>query len=103
MLVTFTCDAHENITMFGGVAIRLIKMMGHSGTVPSAILAKDVPDALARLQQAIEQEKKKPSVQVQDNHTEEDEPEISLVYRAIPLIECLQDAVKKNCDVVWKS
>ena len=101
MLVTFSTDAHENITMFGDVATQLLKMMGHSGTVPSALLAKDVPDALARLQQAIEKQKSK-STQPTESNGEEDEPQVSLVHRAIPLIELLQDAANKNCNVLWK-
>jgi len=35
MLVTFTFAACADITIFGDVAIRLLKMTGHSGTVPS--------------------------------------------------------------------
>jgi hypothetical protein len=57
MLVTFTTKAYANITMFGDVAVTLLKMMGHSGTVPGAILAADVPAALSRLTAAIDAEK----------------------------------------------
>ena len=46
MLITFKSDAYADIIMFGDIAERLLKMMGHSGTVPSAILADDVPAAL---------------------------------------------------------
>ena len=46
MLVTFTTDAYADITMFGDVALKMLRMMGHSATVPSAILAADVPEAL---------------------------------------------------------
>jgi len=53
MLVTFTSDAYADITMFGDVAVALLKVMGHSGTVPSAIVAEDVPAALSRLTAAI--------------------------------------------------
>jgi len=53
MLVTFTTRAYADITMFGDVALALLKMMGHSGTVPSTILAADVPAALSRLTAAI--------------------------------------------------
>ena len=53
MLVTFSCKAYPNITMFGDVAVRLLKMMGHSGTVPSAILAADIPAAVAKLEAAV--------------------------------------------------
>jgi len=53
MLVTFETKSHAPITMFGDVAVTLIKMMGHSGTVPSALLAQDVPAALERLKAAV--------------------------------------------------
>lgn len=101
MLVTFSCDAHENITMFGEVAIGLLKLMGHSGTVPSALLAQEVPEALDRLQNAIESVKKNPPPKPTKND-EDEEPPISLAHRAIPLIELLQDAVRKKCNVMWK-
>jgi len=42
MMVTFHSKAWTSITMFGDVAVRLLKMMGHSGTVPSALLARDI-------------------------------------------------------------
>ena len=45
MLVTFKTEAYASITMFGDVAVALIKLMGHSGTVPGAVLAEDVPAA----------------------------------------------------------
>lgn len=98
MLVTFTCDANENIIMFGDVAVRLIKMMGQSGVVPSAILAADVPEALERLTQAIQKEKVHPFSEV---NLEEKDPPVSLGHRALPLIQMLQNAVKSHCDVLW--
>jgi hypothetical protein len=103
MLVTFSCDAHENITMFGNVALRLIKMMGHTGTVPSAIVKENVPSALTHLQQSIELERQKPPPTHQKlSEDDDDDQEVSLVNRAIPLIELLEAAVKKECDVMWK-
>ena len=54
MLVTFSTNAYADITMFGDVALTLLKMMGHSSTVPSAILAADVPVVLSRLTAGIE-------------------------------------------------
>ena len=98
MLVTFTTDAYADITMFGDVALALLKMMGHSGTVPSAILAADVPAALSRLTAGIEAAKAAPSVDEED----EDEPQVSLSHRALPLINLLAAAVREGCDVMWK-
>ena len=98
MLITFTTDAYADITMFGDVAKALLKMMGHSGTVPSAILAADVPAALSRLTAGIEDAKAAPV----DDDEDEDEPQVSLSNRALPLIDLLTAAVKDGCDVMWK-
>ena len=104
MLVTFTTDANADITMFGDVAVALLKMMGHSGTVPSAILAADVPAALSRLTAGIEAEKAAPSVDDNDENEDEDEdePRVSLSTRALPLINLLTAAAQADCDVMWK-
>jgi hypothetical protein len=99
MLITFKSDAYADITLFGDVAQRLLKMMGHSGTVPGAILAEDVPAALDRLKQGIELEKTPPE-SMQDK--EPDDQAVSLKYRALPLIELFTAAAKKNCDVMWQ-
>jgi hypothetical protein len=98
MLVKFSTDAYADITMFGNDALAMLKMMGHSGTVPSAILAADVPAALSRLTAAIEATKAEPSVDDED----EDEPQVSLSHRALPLINLLTAAAKDGCDVMWK-
>jgi hypothetical protein len=104
MLVTFTCNAYADITMFGDVALTLLKMMGHSGTIPGAILAEDVPAALDRLKRAIEAAKPEPaqgeSTAAEDE--ERDEPRVSLATRALPLIELLTAAAKADVDVMWK-
>ena len=49
MLVTFRSKVSGEITMFGDVAVTLLKLMEHSGTVPGALLADQIPSALARL------------------------------------------------------
>ena len=98
MLVTFSTDAYADITMFGDVALALLKMMGHSGTVPSAILAADVPAALSRLTAGVEAVKAAPPVVDED----EDEPQVSLSNRALPLINLFTAAAQEGCDVMWK-
>ncbi len=100
MLVTFACEAHENITMFGDIAAQLLHLMGHSGTVPGAILADDVPAALEQLQNALAHKKNKPATSLPASDDEE-EPEISLSHRAVPLIGLLQAAIKNQCNVMW--
>lgn len=105
MLVTFTCKAYADITMFGDVALSMLKMMGHSETVPGAILAEDVPAALERLKVAIEKVKAIP-VQSEPRDTRHDDPDeqqpVSLAHRALPLIELLTAAARETSDVMWK-
>ena len=100
MLVTFSTPVHANITMFGDVALHLLKLMGHSATVPGALLADDIPAALERLEAAVETDRQSP--QPQQLHKEEDgEPPVSLAHRALPLIELLRAAAKARRNVMW--
>lgn len=102
MLVTFKTDAYADIIMFGDVAKQLLKMMGHSGTVPSAMLAEDVPAALDRLKRAVEVERSTPTQEQGENTQESGDQTVSLTYRALPLIELLTAAAKKHCNVMWE-
>lgn len=104
MLVTFTCKAYADITMFGDVALGMLRMMGHSETVPGAILAEDVPAALDRLKRAVEAVKttEAPDAPRDAGADETDEPPVSLAHRALPLIELLTAAARQKADVMWK-
>ena len=99
MLVTFSTNAYSDITLFGDVALSLLKMMGHSATIPGAILAADVPVALSRLTSAINAEKASPP---DDKDEDRDESEVSMAQRSLPLINLLTAAAKANSNVMWK-
>ena len=102
MLVVFTSKAFYDITMFGDVAEQLIKMMGHSGTIPSALGADDVPAALERLQGAVKAEEAKPKTERNAGEEKEEEEEhVSLTNRAFPLIEMLTAAAEEHAGVMW--
>ncbi|MBA4142125.1 MAG: DUF1840 domain-containing protein [Nitrosospira sp.] len=106
MLIAFKTDAYADIIMFGDVAQQLLKMMGHSGTVPSAILAEDVPAALERLKRAVEVKEEsiaepEPASGPAKAPDKDDSQAVSLAYRALPLIELLTAAAKKHRDVMW--
>ncbi|CEK10065.1 DUF1840 domain-containing protein [Legionella hackeliae] len=102
MLVTFYSDAYENIVMFGHIAQHLLKLMGHSGTVPGAIMAEDIPDALSHLQDGLEKENKQQTKPVSTTNNEDDDPIVSLAHRALPLINMLKAADTKKCNIMWK-
>lgn len=97
MLITFRSKAHADITMFGEVAVRLLKMMGHSGTVPGALLPEEIPDAVARLKSALAHV----APAAADVADEEDEPAVSLAQRARPLIQLLDAAARDGVEVMW--
>ncbi|EGR1765601.1 DUF1840 domain-containing protein [Vibrio parahaemolyticus] len=105
MLITFRCRSYANVTMFGDIALEMIKMMGHSGTVPGSISAQDVPDALSKLTSALSAknaaEEKLPTDVDVDEEEEQAEPAVSLGRRAFPLIELLKSAIKEECEVMW--
>ncbi|EGQ9246586.1 hypothetical protein CGH85_12520 [Vibrio parahaemolyticus] len=105
MLITFRCRSYANVTMFGDIALEMIKMMGHSGTVPGSISAQDVPDALSKLTSALSaknaaEENLPTDVDVVEEE-EQVEPAVSLGRRAFPLIELLKSAIKEECEVMW--
>ena len=99
MLVTFKTDV-GNITMFGDVALAMLKMMGHSATVPGAILAADVPMALNRLKAALDAEKTSPPIE--EDEDDANEPVVSVADRALPLINLLTAAAEADCNVMWE-
>ncbi len=100
MLVTFRSKASADVVMFGDVAVRLLKLMGHSGTVPGAILAEDVGAALSQLKLAVEAKSagNEPSDIREDDSGE---PAVSLANRALPLIELFTAAAAARCNVMW--
>lgn len=106
MLVTFHSRAYADITLFGDVAQTLLRMMGHSGTVPGALLAEDVPQARTRLRAALaaQQEtaaEERQQVPDEDKEDEEEEARPPLGVRALPLLELLDASARQGCDVMW--
>lgn len=91
--------------MFGDPALTLLKMMGHSGTVPGALLAGEIPAVLARLEQALNaagpeagEVRGAPSVAGDPDAA----PAVGLRLRAHPLIQLLSAAARSGCDVTWR-
>ncbi|WPL18180.1 hypothetical protein Thiowin_03239 [Thiorhodovibrio winogradskyi] len=102
MLITFKTKAYASITMFGDVAITLLKRMGHSGSVPGAIMADDVPAALARLQAAVQAQPDAPLDPANAPTSDGEEGEhVTLAHRALPLIELLTTAAAEHENVMW--
>ena len=110
MLVTFRTKAHADITMFGAVAVELLKLAGMTGKVPTAILAADVPKVLATLEHALAAHRAAlgdaaPSgAESREKSGRSDEPgaepAVPLRHRALPLLELLRAASAARADVI---
>ena len=105
MLITFSCKAHASVTMFGEVGLQFIKMLGHSGKIPGAIDASEVPHALNNLRTAIAAEQNQAVEQDDmddDNEDEVVEAPVNIGSRVFPLVEQLKAAIKEECEVMWE-
>jgi hypothetical protein len=101
MLIKFESDV-GSLTMFDDVAKPLLKLMGHTGTVPSAILPEDIPAAVARLKAAATDPDAPGPAAGKHTDTDKGEIPVSLRQRAFPLIELLERAAQNECEVVWR-
>ena len=99
MLVRFDSKV-GTLTTFADVAVKLLRLMGQSGSVPGAILAADIPAAVQRLRQGIGVEKEPPSAR--GARGEDADQRVSLSQRAFPLIELLERAARSGADVIWE-
>ena len=98
MLVRFDSKV-GTLTTFGDVAVKLLRLMGQSGSIPGAILAADIPPALERLRAGIQSAPAAPAAPKDDRDAE---PPVNLNQRAFPLIELLERAAKNGADVIWE-
>ena len=106
MIVKFSTRAGA-LTMHGDAAVALLRAMGHSGNVPGAILAADLPAALASLQRALETQAQAAAEvpEPREDGDEEDEtrePPVTLGMRAVPLIDMIETAIARGSDLMWE-
>ena len=110
MIVSFI-TGNDHLQMHGEAAVALVRLMGHSGTVPGAILASDLPQALAELRKGLETSGEAvvpaPPPRPTDEH-DDDEPHkpsieaVRLRTRAVPLIDLLARAIAGGSDLMWE-
>jgi hypothetical protein len=110
MLVSFT-TRFGHLVMQGEPAVALLRLGGHSGAVPGAILEADLPAFLARLRDGLEThgEEFSPAPPPADgpgrDEDDDDAPRerpVRLNLRAVPLIEMIATAVRQRSDLMWE-
>jgi hypothetical protein len=114
MLVTFRSSATESISMFGDIAVQLLRLMGATGKVPGGLDAQEVKTALSKLEQEVDRLKVKTNADTparpadnEDWAADEDkdlkrEAPIAIETRAVPLLSLLKRAAAANVPVVWE-
>lgn len=103
--IRFSSKAGANVTMDERIALELIRMMGHSGAVPGAILGDKLNPALTALRQrlasaAAEQDETRAAGS--DDDDDDDAQHVALSTRAFPLLQLMEAADKRHQDLMWE-
>jgi hypothetical protein len=101
MPITFKSKSSPDIVMLEGVALELIRLLGHSATVPGALMAEDLPQALANLRAGLAMAPALAADRERETDDEERTPEVSSAHRALPLIAMLEGAIAEGDHVIW--
>jgi hypothetical protein len=106
MVVKFSTRFGQ-VLMLGEPAVALLRLGGHSGTVPSAVLTADLPQLLARLREglAVHGDAFSPAPPPRDPADDRDDPRdrpVTLRQRAVPLLDLIETAVRQHSDLMWE-
>ncbi len=96
-LVKFESKA-GNLIMIHDYADQILKMIGHSGVIPSALLPTDIETAIKSLEQNLAKKEISDSAS-QDANDNDYRP--SLKSRVYPFKQLLKRAQQKKCGLVW--
>jgi hypothetical protein len=107
-IVIFKSSACADTIYFGDVAKRMMELMGKDPDDKGIVTVEQLPDAIARLKSAIEEDKTMHRQQVleEERGTEADgkggsRPSVSLTQRALPLLSMLEESLAEKKPVVW--
>ena len=107
MLIIFKSKAAGDVMMFGDVGFAMMEIMGKTPGEKGIVTVEQLPEAIARLKDAVAQDKMANTAIDQDERVYEDAPAggkrefVSLARRAVPLIELLEYSLKEAVPVTW--
>lgn len=107
-IVTFKSAACADLIYFGDVARCLMELMGKEAAAKGIVTVEQLPEAIARIEAAIEADQAEHLRQVRDEETETEtdgqdgtRPRVSLTQRALPLLALLEESLAERKPVVW--
>ncbi|MDR0701580.1 MAG: DUF1840 domain-containing protein [Azoarcus sp.] len=113
MLVTFKSRAGADVIMLGEAAGQLLAALGKdAGEAKGVVTVEQLPEAISRLQSAIENERARQNAKTAAEREAAEEAEreagrigmaasVNLAQRAWPLLDLLRRAQTANVPVVW--
>ena len=104
MPITFKSKHSPNILMLEQIGQKLLRAIGHSGTVPGSLAPEDLPAALARLLRAMH-EAPAPLREIERaDDDDDDRPSsgVTLAQRAGPLVAMLETAIREGDHIIWE-
>ncbi|MES2625064.1 MAG: DUF1840 domain-containing protein [Pseudomonadota bacterium] len=108
MLITFTTKVHPDVVMFGDIAGLLLKAMGENDQPPGILRGENIKTAADKLRNHLQM---MPTENINSPAEDSDKPEedikeqrnyVGLKKRALPLLELMDAAYRKDCDVIWR-
>jgi hypothetical protein len=113
MLITFKSKADADLLMFGDTARQLLALLGKDENATQGIVTvEQLPEAIARLESAIEAERARLNAKSVDECEAEEEAEaeagrtgmaapVSFAQRAWPLLDLLRRSQTAKEPVIW--
>lgn len=100
-MVRFDSDVGGFSTL-NDTAAELLRLAGHSGSVPGAYALQDLPGALERVRAALAAQQVGDDVSAPDDD-DDAEPPVQLSARVFPFVKLLEDAIANSSGVRWRS
>jgi hypothetical protein len=101
MLVSFKSGACADVMMFGDVAKQMMQIIGKEFGARGVISVEQMPEAIARLKQAVAEDRRLRQGRRDDEDDEQRRERVSIGQRALPLIELLECSLREDKAVTW--
>ncbi|WP_062642658.1 DUF1840 domain-containing protein [Caballeronia arationis] len=104
MMITFQSSASPDVVMLKNLAQYLLSLMGKRLGARGVILHEELPDAIARLETAIQEDSVERTTLDALHHSPQvvsDADRGALSHRAWPLLDMMRAADKHDANVIW--
>jgi hypothetical protein len=108
MIITFKTKVYPDVVLFGDIAAQLLNAMGEKPEPPGILRGENIKTASDKLRAHLQMLPPEAQQPVNDaaNKSEEEIKEqlnyVGLRKRALPLLELMDAAYRKDSDVIWR-